>query len=60
MLSFDMYNALTYSYIILFAANGINSVWSTAVNRFNEAGCVKWVPHTSETHFVEVVGNSAR
>lgn len=55
-----MYNKLTYSYIILFAANGINSVWSTAVNRFNEAGCVKWVPHTSETHFVEVVGNSAR
>eukprot|EP00105_Crassostrea_gigas_P035382 XP_019919530.1 PREDICTED: neurogenic locus notch homolog protein 1 [Crassostrea gigas] len=40
--------------------NGINSVWSTAVNRFNEAGCVKWVPHTSETHFIEVVGNSAR
>lgn len=35
----------------------IESVFGEAVSKFNDAGCVKWVPRNSETHYITVFGN---
>lgn len=41
-------------------ATNIKSIFSTAVDRFNEAGCLQWIPRTTETEYIRVVGNEAR
>ena len=41
-------------------AGTINAVFEEAVSKFNDAGCVKWVPRSSESAYVSVVGNQAR
>lgn len=35
----------------------IESVFGEAVSKFNDAGCVKWVPRNTETHYITVLGN---
>lgn len=44
----------------IFLATNIKSIFSTAVDRFNEAGCLQWIPRTTETEYIRVVGNEAR
>lgn len=45
---------------LFFQATNIKSIFSTAVDRFNETGCLQWVPRTTETEYIRVVGNEAR
>ncbi|XP_034319361.2 uncharacterized protein [Magallana gigas] len=38
----------------------ITAVFQEAVSLFNEAGCVKWVPRTSEEDYISVIGNQLK
>lgn len=32
-------------------------VMALAVYKFNRASCVRWVPHTNQPTYVEIIGN---
>lgn len=55
-------NKFSFRWIVCFfsLATNIKSIFSTAVDRFNEAGCLQWIPRTTETEYIRVVGNEAR
>lgn len=46
--------------LIFFSETNITAVFQEAVSLFNEAGCVKWVPRTSEVDFISVIGNELK
>lgn len=53
-------NKFSFRLCFFSLATNIKSIFSTAVDRFNEAGCLQWIPRTTETEYIRVVGNEAR
>lgn len=47
-------------FVDFFSETNITAVFQEAVSLFNEAGCVKWVPRTSEVDFISVIGNELK
>lgn len=47
-------------FVDFFSETNITAVFQEAVSLFNEAGCVKWVPRTSEEDYISVIGNQLK